>query len=170
MNFNGHCLIYYISITKKVINLYISFIADPQLKNLSTYFTLGNFLFESVKLTKNADIDKCKYSGFDSRSEFSLSDGSMGKKVIIFGADMSSSVHVDNKEKDILITDEGPTQRFDDITLTTEAKHPINFTQSGKKILLSLHYHGSNSLLFINATKVYQFKARNSEKNIMPCV
>ena len=94
----------------------------------------------------------------------------MGKKVIIFGADMSSSVHVDNKGKDILIIDEGPTQRFDDITLIAEAKYPINFTQSGKKIVLSLHYHGSNSLLFINATKAYQFKARNSEKNIMPCV
>ena len=30
-------------------------------------------------------------------------DGSMKKKVIIFGADMSSSVHIDNKGKDILI-------------------------------------------------------------------
>ena len=143
-----HCLIYYISITKKVINLYISFIADPQLKNLSTYFTLGNFLFESVKLTKNADIDKCKYSGFDSRSEFSLSDGSMGKKVIIFGADMSSSVHVDNKEKDILIIDEGPTQRFDDITLTTEAKHPINFTIRKKNSIKSTLSWEQQSLIY----------------------
>ena len=34
----------------------------------------------------------------------------MGKNVIIFGADMSSSVHTDNKNKDILILGEGPTQ------------------------------------------------------------
>ena len=34
----------------------------------------------------------------------------MGKNVIIFGADMSSSVHIDNKGKDILIFGEGPTQ------------------------------------------------------------
>ena len=47
------------------------------------------------------------YSGysiaFDSRSEFLLPDGSLGKNVIVFGADMSSSVHIDNKNKDILI-------------------------------------------------------------------
>ena len=65
----------------------------------------------------------------------------MGKNVIIFGADMSSSVHVDNKGKDILILGEGPTQGLDDTTLTAEAKYPINFTQSGKRFVLSLHYN-----------------------------
>ena len=29
--------------------------------------------------------------------------------------------------------------------------------------MLSLHYNGSNSFLFVNSTKVYQFKAKNSE-------
>ena len=63
MNFNGHCLIKNnISIPKKVINLYISYTLGPQLRNLDTYFTLGNCLFRSVKLTKNADLDKCKYT------------------------------------------------------------------------------------------------------------
>ena len=101
--------------------------------------------------------------GFDSRSEFLFTDGSYGKNVIIFGADMSSSVHVDNKGKDILILCEGPTQELDDTTFTTEAKYPINFTQSGKRFVLSLHYNGSNSFLFVNATKIYQFKAKDSE-------
>ena len=32
------------------------------------------------------------------------------QNVIIFGADMSSSAHVDNKKKDILILGVGPTQ------------------------------------------------------------
>ena len=36
---------------------------------------------------------------FDSRSEFSLLDESV-ENVIFFGADMSSSVHFDNKNKD----------------------------------------------------------------------
>ena len=49
------------------------------------------------------------------------------KNVIIFGADMSSSVHVDNKGKDILILGERPTQGLDDATLTTETKYSINF-------------------------------------------
>ena len=54
-----------------------------------------------LKLTKNADPDKYKYSGYsvgvDSRLEFSFADGSMRKNVIIFGADMSASVYIDNE-------------------------------------------------------------------------
>ena len=92
-----------------------------------------------------------------------MTDGSYGKNVIILGADMSSSVHVDNCWKDILIIGKGPTQGSDYTTLTAEGKYPINFTQSGKRFLLSLYYNGSNSFLFVNATKVYQFKAKNSE-------
>ena len=63
----------------------------------------------------------------------------------------------------ILILGEGPTQGLDDTTLTAEAKYPMNFTQPRKRFVLSLHYNGSNSFLFVNATKVYQFKAKNSE-------
>ena len=102
----------------------------------------------------------------DSCSECSFKDGSMGKDVIIFGPDMRSSIHIDNKNKDILILDEGPTQGLDDITLTSGAKYLINFTQLGKKLVLSLHYNESNSFLFINITKIYQFKAKDSEKDV----
>ena len=75
---------------------------------------------------------------------------------------MRSSVRVDNKGKDILILGEGPTQRLDDSTLKAEAKYLTNFTQSGKTFVLSLHYNGSNSFLFVNAAKVYQVKAKKS--------
>ena len=75
---------------------------------------------------------------------------------------MSPSVRVANKGKDILILGEGPTQRLDDSTLKAEAKCLTNFTQSGKTFVLSLHYNGSNSFLFVNATKVYQVKAKKS--------
>ena len=86
-----------------------------------------------------------------------------GKKYHFFGAYLSSSVHIDNEGKDILILREGATHGLDDTTLTAEAKYPINFTQSGKRFVLSLHYNGSNSFLFVNAAKVYQLKAKNSE-------
>ena len=76
---------------------------------------------------------------------------------------MSSSVHIDNKGKDILILGKRPTQEADDTTFTVEAQYPINFTQSGKRFVLSLHYNGRNSFLFVYATKVYQFKAKDSE-------
>ena len=72
--------------------------------------------------------------------------------------------------RDILVLGERTTQGLGDTTLAAEAKYPINFTQSGKIFLLSLHYNESNSFLFVNATKVYQFKAKNSEKNIMHCL
>ena len=62
----------------------------------------------------------------------------MEKNVIIFGADMSSSVHVDNKGKYILILGEGPTWGVHDTTLTVEAKYSVNFSQSGKRFVLSL--------------------------------
>ena len=51
---------------------------------------------------------------------------------------MNSSVHVDNKGKDILILREGSTQGLNHI-LKAEAKYPINFTQSRKIFVLSLH-------------------------------
>ena len=70
---------------------------------------------------------------------------------------MNSSVHIDNRRKDILILGDGPTQGLDDTTLTAEA------TQSNRKLCLSLHYIGSNSFLFVNATKTYQFKEKGSE-------
>ena len=88
-----------------VVNLFIVHDLDAWSKKLNTDFTLKDRLFGAIKLTKNADLDKYKYSGygigFDSRSEFSLKDGNIGKSVIIFGADMSASVDSDNKEKDL---------------------------------------------------------------------
>ena len=98
-----------------------------------------------------------------SRSEFSLPDGTMGKNVNIFGADITSSLHIDYKGKDLLILGEGPTQRLYDTTLTTEAKHPINFTQSGKRFVLNLHHNESNSFLFVNATKNISVQSKKSQ-------
>ena len=57
----------------------------------------------------------------------------------------------------------GPTQELDDTTLRAGAIYPINFTQPNKRFVLSLSYNKSNSFLFVNATRIYQFKANNSE-------
>ena len=63
--------------------------------------TLENCVFGTVKLTKNSDIDKYKCSGygigFDSKGTFSHPSGGFGQNVIIFGADMSLSVHANNR-------------------------------------------------------------------------
>ena len=105
--------------------------------------TLKNCLFGAVTLTKNADIDKYGYSGygigFDRRSSFSFPSGGFGQNVLIFGADMSSSTHI-NKKKDILVLGKGPTQGLEH-TLTAEKMYSINFTVTKKKFCLSLQYN-----------------------------
>ena len=87
----------------------------------------------------------------------------MGKNVIIFGADLSLSVHIDNKKKDTLILGKGQTEELDDTMLSAEADIQLIFQDHTKKSCLSLHCNASNSFLFVNATKVYLFKANDSE-------
>ena len=57
---------------------------------------------------------RCSYFnygiGFDRRSSFSFPGGGFGQNIRIFGVYMSSSPHIDNKKKDILILGKGPTQ------------------------------------------------------------
>ena len=87
----------------------------------------------------------------------------MGKNVIIFGADTSSSVHADNKAKYILLFGEEPTQELDVTSLTAEAKYPFSFSKLGKRFVLSLHWNGRNSFLFVIVTKIYQFKIKTQK-------
>ena len=75
---------------------------------------------------------------------------------------MSSSAHIANKKKDILIPGKGPTQGSE-YTLTAEKLYSINFTVTKKKFRLSLRYNGANSYLFVNGTEIYKFKAKDSE-------
>ena len=46
----------------------------------------------------------------DFQSLFSIPHFDWGKNIYVLGVDMSSSVHTDNKGKDILILSKGPTQ------------------------------------------------------------
>ena len=113
-----------------------------------------------------SDTDKYGYSGYgigvDRRSSFSFSGGGFGQNVLIFVVDMSSSAHIDNKKKDILVLGIGPTQGLEH-TLSAEKMYSINFTVTKKNFFLSLHYNGANSYLLVNITEIYKFKAKNSE-------
>ena len=70
-------------------------------------------MFDAVKLTKHVDVDLYKYSGyiigFDRKGNYSIGN-EIGRNVIIFGVDMCSSPHIDNKKKYILIIGECSTQ------------------------------------------------------------
>ena len=118
-------------------------------------FTLGNALCGAAKLTKNTNKDKYKYSGhgtrFDNHVTFSLTNGNrLCKNIIIFVADMSSSVHINNKKKYILILGKGPTDGLDDTILPAKKDYPINFIKHDRKLCSSLHYNGANNYVFVN--------------------
>ena len=80
---------------------------------------------------------------------------------------MSSIIHIDNKKKDILALGRGPTQGLES-TLTAEKTYSINFTVTQKKFCLRLHCNGANSYFFVNGTKIYKFKAKDSEIVAIP--
>ena len=112
VKFTGSCLKQpKISYTHgKVVNIYIVY----ELGKSSSHYNdpaIKNCLFGPVTLTKNADIDKYGYSGYgiglDRRSSWSaLEGGWFGQIVLIFGI-VSSSAHIDNKKKDILVRAKG---------------------------------------------------------------
>ena len=153
----------------KIVNIYIVYkiIKIANINNRNDNLTVQNALFGAVSLTKNADVNKYKYSGygiaFDRTSSFSFPGGGNGQNVIIFGVDMNSSVHVDNKGKDILILGKGPTQGLGEHSLTAEKMYSINFSKDNIKFCLSLHYNGANSYLFVNGTEIIKFKAKDSK-------
>ena len=146
------------------LNKSIVYELSSNLNNFDT--TLEDCLFGAVIITKNADIDKCKYMGygigFDSKRTYLFPDGSFGKNVIIFGADMSSSAHANNK-KNILVLGKDFIQGIDGTIIYAEKMSSTNFTVSDKKFCLSLHYNGENSYLFVNGTEIHKFKAKEFE-------
>ena len=76
---------------------------------------------------------------------------------------MSSSVHVDNKGKDILILGKGPTQGLGEHSLTAKKMYSINFTVTKNKFCLSFYYNGANSYSFVNGKEIHKFKAKYSK-------
>ena len=76
---------------------------------------------------------------------------------------MSSSVHANNKTKNILVLGKDFVQGLDNTTIYEEKLYSINFTANNKKSCLSLHYNGANSYLFVNGTEIHKFKAKDSE-------
>ena len=124
-----------------VVNIYIVYEKNLWPFKQSVDFTFVKSLFGAIKLTKNVDFDKYKYSaygiGFDAVGVFTLFNGKeFGKNLIIFGADMSSSEHVNNRENDIVILGKGPTQGLDNTILTTKKEYAIDCSEQQKKVYI----------------------------------
>ena len=158
-------------INTDVINIYIFCKLDTIASSRDTTFTIQNALFGAMQITKNADNSKNNYKGydlcFDERSEFghTITEGGFthttdDRNVLIFGADMSFSVHTTNRANNIYVMGTGLTQGIHDTTLYAEKNFYRNFTDLGKKFVLSLHYNGNNSYLFVNGRQELKFKCK----------
>ena len=128
-----------------------------------------------MQITKDAtDNSKNNYKGygicFDERSQFghTITEGGFnhtanGRNVLIFGADMSFSEHGTNRANNIYLKGEGLTQGIHDTTLYVEKNYNRNFTDPGKNFVLSLHYNGDDSYLFVNSGQELKFKAKKDQ-------
>ena len=149
-----------------VINIYIIYKIEPIFR-VSDY-TVQNALFGGVKITKNAtDTSKHKYEGygicFDEGGTFSKGNINNGKNVLIFGVRESSLVHANNKTNNIYVMGDLFVQGINDTTLYAEKIYSQNFTAVNKNFVLTLHYNGDDSYLFVNGKQELKFKAKDDQ-------
>ena len=155
-----------------VINIYVVYKLDPISSTRNTYYTIQNALFGAMKITKNTDSSKNTYTGyglcFDEGGEFghTVRQGNFdrttnAKNVIIFGVDMSSSIHATNRANNIYVMGKYFIQGINGTTIYVEKLFHNNFTEFEVKFGLSLHYNGDNSYLFANGRQELKFKAKD---------
>ena len=159
-------------INDNVVNIHIVYKLDPI--TLRDTFTIQNALFGAMQIAKNADTSKYNYKGygicFDESEEFThvrkrgnFNDTALGRNVIIFGVDMSFSKHANNKVNNIYVMGKDYIQKINDTTMYTEKMYYRNFTDPGKKFVLSLHYNGNNSYLYVNGNQELKFKVKTDQ-------
>ena len=160
-------------INDNVVNIYIVYKLDP-ITSKDTTFTIQNALFGAMQITKSAHTSKYNYKGygicFDENEEFThvrkssnFSDTTTGRNVTIFGVDMSFSKHANNKRNNIYVMGKDYVQRINDTTIYAEKMYYRNFTNPGKKFVLSLHYNDNNSYLYVNGNQELKFKAKTDQ-------
>ena len=76
---------------------------------------------------------------------------------------MSFSVHATNRANNIYVMGDALVQGINDTTIYAEKNFYRNFTDPGKKFVLSLHNNGDNSYLFVNGRQQLKFKAKNNQ-------
>ena len=147
-----------------VINIYYVYQIEPISSSRDDTFAVHNALFGAMQITKNADTSKYKYKGygicFDEGGMFSKGNINNGRNVLIFGVHENSLIHANNKGNNINIMGDLFVQGINDTPLYAEKIYSRNFTQPSTKFVLSLHYNGDNSYLFVNGKQELKFKAK----------
>ena len=148
-----------------VINIYCVYEIQPIASSRYTSFTIQNALVGAMQITKDAtDNSKnnckgygiCFYEGSQfghTTTENGRAHTTNGRNVLIFGVDMSFSVHASNRANNIYVMGDGLTQGIHETTIYAEKNYWRNFTDPGKKFIISLHYNGDDSYLFVNVDK-----------------
>ena len=72
---------------------------------------------------------------------------------VILGVDISYSVHVDSKRKDIIVLGKSLTKGLNETTIIQESKYTINFIRPGRRFVLSLHYNETKGFFFVYVVK-----------------
>ena len=154
-----------IAIPNNVINIYCVYELDPIDFSRNNEFTIQNALFGAIEITKNANTSKYKYKGYDICFDESgnFNHTTLARNVIIFGVDMSFSKHANNKANNIYLIGTDYITKINDTTIYTEKMFYRNFTDPGKKFILSLHYNGDNSCLFVNGREELKFKTKTNQ-------
>ena len=67
---------------------------------------------------------------------------------------MNSSLHIDNKKRNILILGKVPTDALKNTTLAVEKESSITFTEQQKNFCLSLNYNGMDKYIFVNGIEI----------------
>ena len=147
-----------------VINISCVYQIEPISSSRDDTFPVQNALFGAMQITKNADTNKYKYKGygiyFDEGGLFSIGNINNGRNAIIFGVHENSVIHSNNKANNIFIMGDAFVQGINDTTLYVEKLYSQNFTQPSTKFVLSLHYNGNGSYLFVNGKQELKFKAK----------
>ena len=94
---------------------------------------------------------------------FSMGNIVNGRNVIIVGAHENSVIHANNKANNIYIMGDGFVQGINNTTLYAEKTYATNFSATEQKFVLSLHYNGDNSYLFVNGKQELKFKAKDEQ-------
>ena len=76
---------------------------------------------------------------------------------------MNFSKHANNKANNIYVMGKEFVQKINDTTIYAEKMYYRNFTDPGKKLILSLHYNGNNSYLLVNGRQEFKFKAKTGQ-------
>ena len=155
-------------INKNVVNIYCVYKLNPIASSRDDTFTIQNALFGAMQITKNTDTSKYNYKGygicFDEGGKFghTITEGGFAhttnaRNVLIFGADISFSIHATNRANHIYVMGSEFVQSINDTTIYAEKNFYRNFTDPGKTFVLSLHYNGDDSYLFVNGRQELKF-------------